>query len=226
MLAENTNTFYGLEGIDCLLLSIFRDVEKGFYIDVGANHPEIISNTYAFYLKGWSGICIDGNVQLATQWKSKRPNDHFLTKLLSDKIKDVEYTIYPDNTISTINQDSKLRYDQRFKSSDIIIQSVQTDTLQNIIDNFCIIDEIHLLSVDIEGEELNALRGLDFEKNAPGVVVVEIKNLSLYNLKENDVFNFLMSKGYVMICKLLLDAVFVKPDKPYLNWIPKSLLAV
>lgn len=217
---------YGLEGIDSLLFSILRDVEKGFYIDVGANHPEVISNTYAFYLKGWSGICLDGNTQLADQWKSLRPRDCFLATILSDEIKSVEYTIYPDTTISTINEESKLRYNQRFSESDIIIQSVKTDTLQNIIDNFGFINEIHLLSVDIEGEELNALRGLYFEKNAPGVVVVEIKNLSLYNLKENDVFDFLMSKGYVMICKLLLDAVFVKPDKPYLNWIPKSLLAV
>jgi FkbM family methyltransferase len=226
MLVKNLNMCYGLEGIDSLLFSILRDVEKGFYIDVGANHPEVISNTYAFYLKGWSGICIDGNTQLADQWKSLRPRDCFLATILSDEIKSVEYTIYPDTTISTINEESKLRYNQRFKESDIIMQRVKTDTLQKIIDNFGVINEIHLLSVDIEGEELNALRGLDFEKNAPGVVVVEIKNLSLYNLKENDVFNFLMSKGYVMICKLLLDAVFVKPDKPYLNWIPKSLLAV
>ena len=177
-------------------------------------------------MNGWTGICIDGNEQLAKLWKSQRPNDHFLTKLLSDKIKNVDYTIYPDHTISTINYDSKLRYNQRFKSSDITTHSVQTDTLQNVLDDFEIFNEIHLLSLDIEGEELNALRGLDFEKNAPGVVVVEIKNMSLYNLKDNDVFNFLMSKGYVMVCKLLLDAVFIKPEKTYLEWIPKSLLTL
>jgi len=224
MHAKYFNLSYGLDGIDLLLFSILRDVENGHYIDVGANHPQLFSNTYAFYLKKWTGICIDGNEQFVDEWKLFRPNDKFIIALLSDKVKNVEYTLYPDHTISTINEESRLRYNQRFNNSDIIHYTVQTDTLQNIINFFDIENEIHLLSIDIEGEELNALRGLDFDKNSPGVIVVEIKNLSLYNFFDNEIIGFLTSKGYVILCKLLLDVVFIKPEKSYLNWVPQSLL--
>jgi FkbM family methyltransferase len=185
--AKYFNLSYGLEGIDLLLLSILRDVENGFYIDVGANHPQLFSNTYAFYLKKWSGICIDGNKQFANDWKLFRPNDKFLIALLSDKVKNVEYTLYPDHTISTINEETRSRYNKRFNNSDLIQYSVQTDTLQNILNFFDVENEIHLLSIDIEGEELNALHGLDFDKNAPGVIVVEIKNLSLRKFFNNEI---------------------------------------
>ena len=50
---------YSQELEDLILLCVFYDVKKGFYIDVGANDPDIISVTKAFYLKGWNGINIE-----------------------------------------------------------------------------------------------------------------------------------------------------------------------
>ena len=44
---------------DLILFCIFYDVKKGFYIDVGANDPNHISVTKAFYLKGWHGINLE-----------------------------------------------------------------------------------------------------------------------------------------------------------------------
>ena len=44
---------------DIILFFIFYNVENGFYIDVGANDPNIISVTKAFYLRGWNGINIE-----------------------------------------------------------------------------------------------------------------------------------------------------------------------
>ena len=44
---------------DFILFCIFYDVKKGFYIDVGANDPNYISVTKAFYLRGWHGINIE-----------------------------------------------------------------------------------------------------------------------------------------------------------------------
>ncbi|MHB8276898.1 MAG: hypothetical protein ACYDIA_04500 [Candidatus Humimicrobiaceae bacterium] len=35
---------------------------KGFYVDIGANDPHMFSNTKRFYLRGWTGINIEPNV--------------------------------------------------------------------------------------------------------------------------------------------------------------------
>ena len=44
---------------DVMLWRALKDVENGFYIDVGANHPAIDSVTKLFYENGWSGINIE-----------------------------------------------------------------------------------------------------------------------------------------------------------------------
>jgi hypothetical protein len=42
-----------------ILATIFFNISKGVYIDIGANDPYIASNTQYFYQKGWHGINID-----------------------------------------------------------------------------------------------------------------------------------------------------------------------
>ena len=44
---------------DVILNRALEDVESGFYIDIGANDPDIDSVTRYFYEKGWSGIKIE-----------------------------------------------------------------------------------------------------------------------------------------------------------------------
>ena len=44
---------------DLILFAIFFDIKKGFYIDIGANDPNHISVTKAFYLRGWYGLNIE-----------------------------------------------------------------------------------------------------------------------------------------------------------------------
>ena len=42
-----------------LLIEFFKNIDLGFYVDVGALNPRVGSLTYQLYKKGWSGINID-----------------------------------------------------------------------------------------------------------------------------------------------------------------------
>src|SRR6476646_7622711 len=44
---------------DVMLWRALKHVESGFYIDVGAAHPDDYSVTRAFYDRGWRGINIE-----------------------------------------------------------------------------------------------------------------------------------------------------------------------
>ena len=46
-------------GEDRILRYLFKKRKNGFYIDVGAFHPMISSNTFIFYENNWKGINID-----------------------------------------------------------------------------------------------------------------------------------------------------------------------
>lgn len=55
---------YARNAEDVLLWRAFRDVDKGFFIDVGANAPVKDSVTCLFYERGWRGI----NIEPVAQW--------------------------------------------------------------------------------------------------------------------------------------------------------------
>jgi FkbM family methyltransferase len=215
---------YSLEGSDLIIASLLRNVAQGRYIDVGANHPIIHSNTRYFYERGWRGLAVDGNREFETQWLEHRPNDIFVSALVSDQIKDVEFFVYPDRTMSTIESDSIARYASRYGQQQIQKEARRTTTLFDLKNQYLKQDEIHLLSVDVEGEDLNCLVGAKLDRWTPGVIVVETKHLSVYRCLENDIVSYLTTLGYRLIAKAPLDAFFVFPTKPYLDWIPTTII--
>ena len=50
---------YSYGGIDGIVNYIFKEKEKGFYVDIGCGHPIKNNNTYLLYKKGWHGVNAD-----------------------------------------------------------------------------------------------------------------------------------------------------------------------
>ena len=215
---------YSFEGSDLIVASLLRNIHKGLYIDVGANHPEVQSNTNYFYQQGWNGLAIDANEEFAKLWSQIRPRDIFTTELVSNVRQEVEFAIYPDNTISSMDKLAIERYSSRYSKAEIIKTVKTTTTLFDLKNRYFRENEVHLLSVDIEGEDLNCLLGAKLADWKPGVIVIETKNLSLYDAFSNDIVNYLTEVGYRLIAKTPLDAFFIYPDKTYFDWIPKSII--
>lgn len=57
------------------LLEKHLNLQNGFYMDVGCNHPIHCSNTFLLYRKGWNGITIDLNNELMSLHKNERKED-------------------------------------------------------------------------------------------------------------------------------------------------------
>lgn len=218
------NTF-SLEGTDMILKSILRDVKCGRYIDVGANHPLNISNTFLFYSLGWRGVAIDGHDKFKSLWEKCRPEDVFLDLIVSDMRKEVVFSLFPDDTMGSIDQETRRRYQARFDGIQMHQRVAMATTIYDIFIEH-VNDEVHLLSIDIEGEELNALKGANLSVFRPGVISAEIKNVSLYSPLSNELVEFLTANGYRFIAKTPLDCIFVDPKKDYLKWIPQELFSI
>jgi FkbM family methyltransferase len=216
------NMSYATGGVDVVLKSILRDVQFGTYLDVGANHPIDLSNTYLFYENGWSGFAIDGNAEYIQTWNDLRPRDIFLNEVVSDVQKNIKFEIFPEPTMSTIDVSTRDRYRKKFENNSNSIIEMESTTIFDIYEE-SIKKEIHLLNIDIEGEEMNALMGANLSVFRPGVICIEIKNLSVHNLGGNDIFNYLVEHGYRMITKTPLDSIFVDLDKSYLSWVPPGI---
>lgn len=70
-----------------------------------------------------------------------------------------------------------------------------------------------MLSVDVEGHDLQVLNGLDFECYRPKVIVIEMRGLQ--GIENTEIYNFLTKRGYCLLYFSILSAYFV--DKKYLN---------
>ena len=212
--------YYSFSGVDVIIENIFRNNNNGFYIDVGCQHPVKNNNTYHLHKKGWQGINIDLDIDNINLFNTARPKDHNINVAVSDKIGEADlYFYHKKSPINTI--DKKTSDYQKAKVSDI--KKVKTDTLNNIIDNSKFNNKkFNLLSIDVEGHELHVLKGLDFIKYKPDVVVVEfldlstkkleVKNLNIENLFKTELFKYLTSKNYVLVNYIYSDLIFINKD--------------
>ncbi len=68
---------YSQNGEDIIIKDLFAKIgiQKPDYLDIGANEPFYISNTYLFYSKGSKGVCIEPNPSLHKKFKRKRNRD-------------------------------------------------------------------------------------------------------------------------------------------------------
>ena len=87
---------------DFILYCILYDIENGFYIDVGANSPDQISVTKAFYLKGWHGINIEPLPDKYSQLMEARKRDINLN--YGAGAKDESLTFYINDFGSTLEK--------------------------------------------------------------------------------------------------------------------------
>lgn len=224
---------YSMEGEDVILASLFRNADKGNFFDIGSSEPIWNSNTYFFYKKGWRGVAVDGR-DLSVEWEKTRPGDRFVRSLLGDSNGGVmDYWMFPDPTMNTVDVETALRYASRFPSTDVKQISVPIQRAYDVYQVNCVgkagseVSPPHLVSIDVEGFEISVLSGL-LEPNPewrPATLVVEAKLFNFLKPLENDVTDYLVNKhSYSLIAKTPLNAFFIDPLNPLFDWLPTSML--
>ena len=209
---------YSYGGIDSLILNIFKNQKKGFYLDIGCGHPIKNNNTYLLNKKGWGGMNIDLDKDNIDLFNSYRKNDVNLTIAVSDKEGEADLFFY--HSKSALNTISKQNAD--FQKANVSeIKKIKTQTINNIIENSSYKDKkIDFLSLDVEGSELSILKNFNFRKYSPKVIVVEyldlslkkleIKNLNIDNIIKSDIYKLLISNKYTLANVLHSDLVFIQ----------------
>jgi hypothetical protein len=165
---------YSESGEDLIASYLLGNI-VGSYVDVGAGHPVVGSNTYKLYRKGWSGIAVDGNKKLETSWKVLRPRDKFMP-ILVGPIKDfVDFYQYENELRSTANVNVKNLYTNENRKH--VSKKVTQETLNTLFEENVLTNKPVFLSLDIEGSEYQALSTFNFDRFAPKLIAIESWNL-------------------------------------------------
>lgn len=157
---------------DVMLWRALKHIDQGFYTDIGAWSPDIDSVTRAFYDAGWSGINIEPNIEFFQQLKAKRPNDMNLQVAVGDfeGVATMDFLTNPG--LSTINY--SIAQDHQAAGWEVFRREVELRTLATIWRKQLANEQpVHFLKVDVEGFETAVLRGNDWERCRPWIIVVE-----------------------------------------------------
>jgi FkbM family methyltransferase len=170
-----TPTFesYAQNGEDVVLWRALGCVPAGRYIDVGANHPTIESISWAFYQRGWRGITIEPVHAFAEMHRAERPKDILVeAAITSDPGKPVTLHEIPDTGLSTLVDSIRDGHQQAGWQAQEVL--VETRSLNEVLADAGWQDsDIHFMTVDTEGTELDVLRSIDLRKWRPWVLVIE-----------------------------------------------------
>jgi FkbM family methyltransferase len=153
------------------LQRVFADIEKGFYVDVGANHDTHFSVTRAFYDRGWRGINIEPVSEWYTTLATARPEDINLNVAVGHEAGIEPFYVVPGTGLSTFCKEyaERARIEHNFT---VQTHRITKLTLTQILASQGASD-IHFLKIDTEGTEQSVLQGLDRERFRPWVIVVE-----------------------------------------------------
>ncbi len=155
---------------DVVLWRTLKGVNSGFYIDVGAADPEEISVTKAFYDRGWSGINIEPTANYFERLVQARSRDLNLNVAVGASPGLMVLNEISGTGLSTRDQEIARRHAESGWQS--LETTVPMLTLTSICESQAI-TEIHFLKVDVEGAEADVLRGMDFSRFRPWIIVVE-----------------------------------------------------
>ena len=181
-----------------MLWRAFKDIDRGFYIDVGAQDPNSESVTRAFYERGWRGI----NIEPVPVWhqvlQRYRPDDINLAVAAGDRNEERNFKVRS--------------YKVRMRTLDSVLEEHTLPT-------------IHFLKIDVEGAEESVIRGLNLQLHRPWIILVNtsgsLKRHHHYKswgpVLSSNRYHFVyfdgLSRFYVADEKRDVDAAFDQPPK-------------
>ncbi|MDA9177355.1 FkbM family methyltransferase [Candidatus Pelagibacter sp.] len=206
---------YSLSSVDLIVDYIFKYKNDGLYIDVGCQHPIFNNNTYILYKKGWNGINIDLDKKNIDLFNISRPDDTNINIAVSDKSGNVNLFYYHDGSpINTINSQNADYQKNKFRK----IKLIKSETLNKILANINFNKKVDYLNIDVEGHELNVLKGFNILKYRPSIISIEyldyemkkleLKNNNLKNIINSNIYKYLIQNKYFFVNWVHGDLIF------------------
>jgi len=204
---------YNNKAVDSVLRDYFPDYNyKGVFFDIGAFEPIRISNSYHFERNGWECYCFEANTQGIPLLKEHRKNV-FNYAISNEDKNEVTFNIVLTSgwtagfSALIINEEYKKIFNFNGANPKITEIKVPQKTLNTVIQTeIPNLTKIDIISLDIEGGELNCLYGLDLKKYNPSILVVENVTNDL------TIKNYLETFGYKLDKQIYYNQFYVSKD--------------
>ena len=161
--------FNGYNELDIKMLD-YINYKNGFFIECGANDGVNQSNTWYFEKKlNWHGILVEPVRNVFAQLKENRSKkNYFFNNILTSFANKKKFIKMIYNNKDTLVTKSKYE-----KNSNSFYIKAKPKTLNTILNKIKAPKEIDFFSLDVEGDELNVLKGINFKKYCFHYILIE-----------------------------------------------------
>ncbi len=211
-LSGDAKVSYSQTGEDLIVHSVLRHlaIERPTYLDIGANDPVFLSNTYRLYRQGFRGVCVEPNPKLASVFKRKRPRDEMLEVAVGSTAGTAVLHVVSDPLLSTISLPQAEVFATTSKHH--ITQEVEVPVvpfMDLVRDHFDAAPD--LVSLDTEGTDLEILESIDFTRCRPLIFCVETLSYDEHghSHKIAEIGEHMEANGYFVFGDTYLNTIFV-----------------
>lgn len=206
---------YSQSGEDLILNFLVRSrkLANVSYLDIGSGHPKTLSNTYFFYKHGYQGVTVDANPENVAMHRSLRPNDISLNLGVgADCNESVEFYIASSRALSTFSKTEAERYEKETNQKIERVIKVPIKKADDLIDKYFKGHAPCIVSIDVEGWEIEVLKSLDFQKYQPEIFCIEtlIYSEDKTCKKNLDITKFMLDKGYQVYADTMINTIYTK----------------
>jgi len=187
-----------------LKAEFFRDTAHGFFVDVGANAPQDGSQSFALESRGWSGVLVEPQPDLAGQLRRERRAKVYAVACSKPENAGKTLTLYLAGIQSSLDADFYVAGVQRTGSVEVPIM-----TLDQVLEDAGAPQPIDFVSIDVEGHDVEVLAGFDLARWRPRLLFIEDVVHSL------DLHRHIVTRGYRWFRRTGINSWYVPADAPY-----------
>jgi FkbM family methyltransferase len=189
-------------GEDVILWQFFQKSPSGFFVEVGANHPTVCSQTWFLELQGWNGILVEPLPGKAQLLREQRPRSRVFQAAMGapEQRGRARFTVATRDSLSGLTTHPGV-VAERF-------EEVEVKTLDDILAEAGN-PKLDFVSIDVEGSELQVLHGFDLGQHRPAILILED------HLQRLGAHRHLVRNKYRLVKRTGCNNWYVPQDAPF-----------
>jgi FkbM family methyltransferase len=210
---------YSQSGEDIIICDLFSrlGIRHPTYLDIGANEPVALSNTYRLYTRGSTGVCVEPNPVLYEKLTEKRKRDIIIhAGVAYNESREADFYVFPHSRhgLNTFSKEEASFWEET-GTAEIGRSKVEKIIRMKLVDINELMEQHFspgpdFVSVDVEGLDLAILKTIDFNRFKPHAFCIETLKFEKDNkeVKNQEIISFLVERGYFIYADTYINTIF------------------
>lgn len=177
----------------------FGHSRSGYFVEIGANDPQRWSQTFHLEKLGWTGVLVEPQPDLADLLRQQRKANVYAVACSAPEAGKV-MTLHLAGIFTSLDSNRAVGCKGTI--------DVPVRTVDEILTESRAPSPIDFLAIDVEGHEIEVLRGFDFARWQPRLILIEdiVLNMRLHR--------FMQAHGYKWIRRTDINSWYVPAGSP------------